>query len=131
MVRVIVVFKTIVADLFRGIHPRAVTPLTLGDRLLSEETRTAILGLVVAWLFIFALATTLVASQEDLTPLTSASAVAATLNVIGPGLGQVGASESYEVVNPFGRVVLSACMLLGRLEILTALALLSPAFWKR
>ena len=131
VVRVIVVFKTIVADLFRGIHPRAVTPLTLGDRLLSEETRTAILGLVVAWLFIFALATTLVASQEDLTPLTSASAVAATLNVVGPGLGQVGASESYEVVNPFGRVVLSVCMLLGRLEILTALALLSPAFWKR
>jgi trk system potassium uptake protein TrkH len=131
VVRVIVVFKTIVADLFRGIHPRAVTPLTLGDRLLSERTRTAILGLVVAWLFIFAVATTLVASQEDLTPLTSASAVAATLNVIGPGLGQVGASESYEVVNPFGRVVLSACMLLGRLEILTALALLSPAFWKR
>jgi trk system potassium uptake protein TrkH len=131
VVRVIVVFKTIVADLFRGIHPRAVTPLMLGDRLLSEGTRTAILGLVVAWLFIFAVATTLVASQENLTPLTSASAVAATLNVIGPGLGQVGASESYEVVNPFGRVVLSACMLLGRLEILTALALLSPAFWKR
>src|SRR5918993_64741 len=131
VVRVIVVFKTVVADLFRGIHPRAVTPLTLGDRLLSEGTRTAILGLVVAWLFIFAVASTLVASQENLTPLTSAFAVAATLNVIGPGLGQVGASESYEVVNPFGRVVLSACMLLGRLEILTALALLSPAFWKR
>jgi trk system potassium uptake protein TrkH len=131
VVRVIVVFKTVVADLFRGIHPRAVTPLTLGDRLLSEGTRTAILGLVVAWLFIFAVASTLVASQENLTPLTSASAVAATLNVIGPGLGQVGASESYEAVNPFGRVVLSACMLLGRLEILTALALLSPAFWKR
>ena len=131
VVRVIVVFKTVTGDLFRGIHPRAVTPLTLGGRLLSEGTRTAILGLVLAWLFIFALATTLVASQQDLTPLTSATAVAATLNVIGPGLGQVGASESYEVVDPFGRVVLTACMLLGRLEILTALALLSPAFWKR
>jgi len=53
------------------------------------------------------------------------------LAVVGPGLGQVGAYESYEVVNPFGRVVLTACMLLGRLEILTALALLSPAFWRR
>jgi trk system potassium uptake protein TrkH len=85
----------------------------------------------LAWFAIFAVATTLVASQKELTPLTSAAAVAATLNVIGPGLGQVGASESYEVVNPFGRVVLTVCMLLGRLEILTALALLSPAFWKR
>jgi trk system potassium uptake protein TrkH len=131
VVRVIVVIKTVLADLFRGIHPRAVTPLRLGDRVLSEDTRTAILGLGLAWVAIFAVATTLVASQEDLTPLSSATAVAATLNVVGPGLGQVGASESYEVVNHLGRVVLTACMLLGRLEILTALALLSPAFWRR
>ena len=85
----------------------------------------------MAWLAIFAVATTLVASQENLTPLTSATAVAATLNVIGPGLGQVGTSESYKVINSLGRVVLTACMLLGRLEVLTALALLSPAFWRR
>jgi Trk-type K+ transport system membrane component len=57
--------------------------------------------------------------------------VAATLNVVEPGLGQVGASVSYEIVNPFGRVVLTACMLAGRLEFFTALVLLSPAFWKR
>ena len=57
--------------------------------------------------------------------------MAATLNVIGPGLGQVGASVNYEAVNSFGRVVLTGCMLLGRLEIFTALTLLSPAFWKR
>ena len=53
------------------------------------------------------------------------------LNVIGPGLCQVGATESFGVVDPFGRVALTVCMLLGRLEIFTVLALLSPAFWKR
>ena len=51
--------------------------------------------------------------------------------MVGAGLDQVGASESYEVVNTFGHVVLTGYMLLGRLEILTALVLLSPAFWKR
>jgi trk system potassium uptake protein TrkH len=76
-------------------------------------------------------ATFLVALQENLSLTSSATAVAATLNVVGPGLGQVGATESYEVVNPFGRVVLTVCMLLGRLEIFTALALRSPEFWKR
>ena len=45
--------------------------------------------------------------------------------MIGPGLGQAGASESYEAVNTFGRAVLTACMLLGRLEIFTVLALFS------
>lgn len=92
------------------------------------------LGIVVlfaAWIAIFALAAFLVALQENLTLTSSVTAVAATLNVIGPGLGQVGASESYEIVNPFGRVVLTVCMLLGRLELFTVLALLSPAFWRR
>jgi trk system potassium uptake protein len=74
-------------------------------------------------------ATFLVALQETLIPVSSATA---TLNVVlRPGLGQVGASESYGAVDPFGRSVLVACMLLGRLEIFTALALLSPSFWRR
>ena len=57
--------------------------------------------------------------------------MAATLNVIGLGLGQVGASENFEAFNAFGRVVLTGCMLLGKLESFTALMLLSPGFWKR
>jgi trk system potassium uptake protein TrkH len=99
--------------------------------MVPEGVRLAVLGLFATWMGIFGLACFLVALQEELTLTTSVTAVAATLNVIGPGLGQVGASESYEIVDPFGRVVLTVCMLLGRLELFTALALLSPAFWKR
>jgi trk system potassium uptake protein len=130
VIRVLVIFKTILADLLRSIHPRAVTPLKLGPRLVPEQTRIAILGLFAAWMLVFGVGTFLLAIQPDLTLVSSATAVAATLNVVGPGLDQVGASESYEAVNPFGRTVLTLCMLLGRLEIFTALALLSPAFWK-
>jgi len=72
-----------------------------------------------------------VALQDNLTLTSSATAVATTLNDVGPGLDRVGASEIFEVVHPFGRMVLTVCMLLGRLEILTVLALLSPAFWRR
>ncbi len=77
------------------------------------------------------MATFVVALQEELSPLSSATAVAATLTDVGPGLGQVGAVESYEIVDTLGCFVLTACMLLGRLEIFTVVALLSPAFWKR
>ena len=58
---------------------------------------------------------------------------AASLEVhdVGPGLAQVGATESFEIVNPLGRFVLTVCMLLGRLEIFTVVALLSPSFWRR
>jgi trk system potassium uptake protein TrkH len=131
VIRVIVIFRTILQDIFRMVHPRAVTPLVVGGRMVPEGVRLAVLGLFATWIAIFGLACFLVALQEELTLTSSVTAVAANLNVVGPGLGQVGASESYEIVDPFGRVVLTVCMLLGRLEIFTALALLSPAFWKR
>jgi trk system potassium uptake protein TrkH len=126
-----VIFHTILQDIFRMVHPRAVTPLVIGGRVVPEGIRLAVLGLFAAWIALFGAASLVVAFQENLTLTTSVTAVAATLNVIGPGLGQVGASESYEIVDSFGRVVLTVCMLLGRLELFTALALLSPAFWKR
>jgi trk system potassium uptake protein len=131
VVRVLIVFHTVFQDIFRMVHPRAVTPLKIGGRVVPEGVRLAVLGLFAAWIAIFGLATFLVALQQNLTLTSSATAVAATLNVVGPGLGQVGATESYEIVNPFGRVVLTVCMLLGRLEVFTVLALLSPAFWRR
>jgi len=131
VIRIMVVFRTNFQEIFRMIHPKAVTPLRIGDRIVPEGVRVAVLGLFAAWIAVFAQATFLVALQEDLTLISAATAVAATLNVIGPGLGQVGASENFGAVNAFGRVVLTGCMLLGRLEIFTALVLLSPAFWKR
>src|SRR5829696_6181332 len=131
VIRMIIIFRTVFEDIFRMVHPRAVTPLRIGDRVLPEGVRVAVLGLFAAWIAIFVLATFLVAIQPELDPFSSATAVAATLNVIGPGLGQVGASESFEAVNAFGRFVLTICMLLGRLELFTALALLSPAFWRK
>lgn len=131
VIRVLIVFRSIMGDLLRAAHPQAVTPLRIKDRVIPERVRVAVLSLFAAWLLVFTMATFLVAIQQNLDLISSASAVAATLNVIGPGLGQVGASESYAVVNPFGRVVLTACMILGRLEILTVLAILSPAFWRK
>ena len=125
------VFRAISQDIFSMVHPRAVTPLHMGERMVPEGVRIAVLGLFAAWLVTFDVATFLISIQEELTLTSSVTAVAATLNVVGPGLGQVGATESYEIINPFGRVVLTVCMLLGRLETFTALALLSPTFWKR
>ena len=131
VIRILIDFRTIFQDIFRMVHPRAVTPLKMVDRILPEGVRVAVLGLFAAWIMVFVLATFLLAIQKELSPFSSATAVAATLNVVGPGLGQVGASESYEAVNAFGRFVLTLCMLFGRLEIFTALALLSPAFWRK
>lgn len=130
VIRIIIVFRSILGDLLRSVHPQAITPLRLGDRIIPERVRIAALSLFAAWIAVFAIATFLVSIQPGLTLVSSASAVAATLNVIGPGLAQVGAIENFAAVNDFGRVILTLCMLLGRLEIVTVLAILSPSFWK-
>src|SRR5215218_2844651 len=99
VIRIIVVFRTILQDIFRMVHPRAVTPLVVGGRMVPEGIRLAVLGLFAAWIAIFGAASVLVALQDNLTLTSSATAVAATLNVIGPGLGQVGATESFKIVH--------------------------------
>jgi trk system potassium uptake protein TrkH len=60
-----------------------------------------------------------------------ASAVAATLNGVGPGLGIVGEAENYGHFHAASKFVLTWIMLLGRLEIFVLLALLVPRFWRR
>ena len=131
VIRILIIFQTVLQAVFRMVHPRAVTLAKLGGRVVPEGVRVAALGLFAAWIGVFGLATLLVALQDDLTLTSSATSVATTLNDVGPGLDQVGATESFEIVDPFGTSVLTLCMLLGRLEIFTVLALLSPAFWKR
>ncbi|MBX6762052.1 MAG: TrkH family potassium uptake protein [Rubrobacteraceae bacterium] len=131
VIRIMIVVRTNLQEIFHMVHPRAVTPLTIGGRTIPERVRVATLGLFAAWISVFALATVLLAFQPNLSMVSAAPAVAATLNVVGPGLGQVGAAENFTAVDPFGRGVLTVCMLFGRLELFTALALISPAFWRK
>ena len=66
---------------------------------------------------------------SGLDQITSFSAVTATLNNLGPGLGDV--ASNYAGINDFSKWVLSFGMILGRLEIFTLLVLLTPAFWRK
>jgi Trk-type K+ transport system membrane component len=64
--------------------------------------------------------------------LVSAGAAAiATLGNIGPGLGSVGPTDNYAHVSGFGKMILTGCMLLGRLELFTVMVLFFPSFWRR
>ncbi len=61
--------------------------------------------------------------------ITAFSAVAATLNNLGPGLGTI--SSNFQHIPDWEKLILVLCMLLGRLEITTLLILFIPAFWRR
>ena len=74
---------------------------------------------------------TFVMSLFGMNILTAFTSVIACLWNIGPGLAQVGAIENYSAVPALGKLFLSLCMIMGRLELFTVIILFSPDFWRK
>lgn len=129
-VRILLLLKQAYRELYRLVHPRAVTPIRLGNEVIPEEVMRNITGFFLLYLFIFVFCTFIMAAL-GLDMLSAASSVAATLGNVGPGLGMVGPTKNYAFIHPSGKIVLIFCMLLGRLEIYTVLLLLIPEFWRK
>jgi trk system potassium uptake protein TrkH len=130
VIRVMLLAKSIGHEVRGQFQPQAVRVLRLPGRGFSVDTRRNLLGFVSIYL-IGAAVSTLVMTALGVDLLTSFSSVAATLNVVGPGLGDAGALENYSALPDGGLWLLSLLMLMGRLEIFTVLVLLVPAFWRR
>ena len=130
MVRMILLVKQARRELVRIIHPRVINPVTLGGAVIPMSVMTAVLG----FMLIYGGATmclSMLLMLSGLDTVTAFSAVIATVNNIGPGLGEVGPSGNYGGLNPFQLGVLSFAMLLGRLELLSVLVLFSAHFWRK
>ncbi|WP_141737165.1 TrkH family potassium uptake protein [Marinobacter sp. X15-166B] len=117
-------------QLMRLLHPRAVLSRKYNGRVVSDE----IIASMVAYTFIFFLSlmviTVILAGLELEFPVALTGALAALTNV-GPGLGNViGPSGNFATLPDAAKLVLSAGMLMGRLEILSVVVVLSPAFWR-
>ena len=129
VIRVMLLAKAAGQEVQRQLQPKAVQVLRTRGRVFSEEIRRGVFAFFAIYMTVFA-AGTLVMSAFGLDPVTAASSVITTLNCVGPGLGGVGAAENFAAVPEGGRWVLSALMLIGRLEIFTVLVLFTPAFWR-
>lgn len=127
VIRVLLLGRIAGQEIERQLQPTEVQVLRLGGRPFPEVLRAAVLSfaLIYALVFVagcFALATTGV----DLA--TAVSGTSATLNIIGPGLGDVGAVDNFAAIPAGGRVVAIVLMLIGRLEVFTVVALLAAVF---
>ncbi|MEZ5644799.1 MAG: potassium transporter TrkG [Burkholderiaceae bacterium] len=130
MVRMILLIKQARRELVRIIHPRVVNPVTLGGQVVPMQVMTAVFG----YMLIYGAATmglTMLLLFTGLDIVTAFSAVVATVNNIGPGLGQVGPASNFGVLGDMQLNILSFAMVLGRLELLTFLVLFTTAFWRK
>ena len=126
--RMLVLSKQAMRELFRLIHPNAVFHIKIRHRIVSDRVADAIWAFFGAYLAAFyGIVLLLLATGLDYD--TAWSATAASLNNLGPGLGDV--SAHYGDINSYAKWILAGGMLLGRLEIFTLLVLFTPMFWRR
>jgi trk system potassium uptake protein TrkH len=109
------------------LYPRAVFVLKMGKKPVSDEVVQGIIAFFLAYILIFVICSiAMCAMGFDL--VSAASSVATTMGNVGPGFGPVFAN--YTSVPIVGKLILTFCMWIGRLELFTVLLVLTPAFWK-
>lgn len=128
-VRILLLFKYALLQLRRLVHPHQIQTIKFGPTRVPQEVLIAVLGFFVLYLVFFFFAS-LIVTSTGVDIVTGTSSVITTLGNVGPGFSLVGPTQNFSVLPPLAKVVLTLCMLAGRLELYTIVVLLTPAFWR-
>ncbi len=132
VIRLAAGFRTVVNHLEQAFRPHVVRPIRINRRTLSQKA-TGDIAVFLVLAGMVAVASVLVVSvfEPDLDPVSTVSAVVASLFNIGPGLGAVGPTENFGFLADHTKVYLALLMIMGRLEFFAVLVLFAPSLWKR
>ncbi len=128
VIRVMLLLKQGYRELRRLMHPNSKIKVKVGNTAINERTLETIWGFFAIYVFVF-LTVMLLLMLSGLDFITSFSAVAATINNLGPGQGDV--LLNYANISDINKWILSFSMIVGRLEIFTLLVIFTPDFWKK
>lgn len=128
--RVLIMVKEIKEEMRSLLHPRSIRKMRIDGHTVQEKTMRSVMAFLVAYFVLFWVSFMII-SIDGFSVETNFSAVAATLNNIGPGLDAVGPTQNYFAYSILSKAVLIFDMLAGRLELLPIFVLLYPGTWKR
>lgn len=127
--RFVIMFKTVVKELRSYIHPKSIQKIKMDDKPVPHEVVRSVNVYGITFITIFA-ASIFLLSLDGKDLITNFTAVATTLNNVGPGLNLVGPTRNFDLFSPFAKFVLMFDMLAGRLELFPLLILFHPTIWK-
>ena len=130
ILRFILLVKFTFNELARLIHPHAVLPVRYDGVAIPREVVSNVLGFFGLFLLLYA-GGIVILTALGMDFISALTAAVATLGNIGPGLGSVGPTDNYGHLSAATKWVLSAMMLMGRLELYTVVVLLSPGYWRK
>jgi len=128
--RILMIFKSIGREIKQILHPRSVNIIKLDGKSVDSKTITSVLRFVVAY-FLISFIAIIIISFENYDLTTTLSSVFTCMSNVGPGFNLVGPVENFSFFTGFSKIILSVCMLIGRLEIFPILVLLAPSTWKK
>lgn len=128
--RFIILVKSSILQFRKAINPKRVLSVKVDNKHVGNEVLEEVKSYFVIYIFLIIIFTILISLTVP-NFITAFSAVMATFNNIGPGLGIVGPTENYASLTYFNKIVLSLAMLAGRLEIFPILVLFSSTTWKK
>ncbi|MGF9695291.1 TrkH family potassium uptake protein [Rhizobium sp. 0TCS1.26] len=129
--RFVIMFNVVMAGLKRLVYPNAIYPVRYGNATVDVEVQRGVFLFVILFIFLW-VAGTLGMTLIGYDILTATSAVVTALSNTGPGIGHIiGPVGNFSTITDPALYLLSLMMLLGRLEVLTVLVLLTPVFWRR
>ncbi len=128
LARVMMLIKNAKRELQRMLHPRSVAVVKFEGKRVDEVTINSVMSYLSIYILFFCIIVFIIGFEKfDIE--TNITAVASCFNNIGPAFGQ--ASASYAAYSPFGKIILSIAMLIGRLEIYPIILTLSPSTWHK
>ena len=127
VIRAAILLRQGTGEITKLIHPNAVVAIKLGSKPINSRVAESVWGFFSIYVIVFIILLMFLLSQNN-DFITSFSAVGATLNNLGPGLG--GVADNYKDLNDLSKLGLCMAMLLGRLEIFTLLVVFTPSFWR-
>jgi trk system potassium uptake protein TrkH len=135
VLRHVLLGKVLRRELRQTLHAELVSPIRLNGRVVDEQTLRAVTSFILLYLGLFVLGAGVIVVDSalqgpELTPLDAISAAAATLGNVGPATGPIGPMLSYEPFSDVSTVVLSLLMLLGRIEVIPVIVLLTRRYWR-
>ena len=129
IVRHVVLLKNSYIELKKQLHQQGIFILRFNNTKVPQSVVTNILAFMMLYVVIFSIGSVIM-TLMGVDFITAIGSVAATLGNIGPGIGDVGPASNFSSIPDAGKYFLSLLMLIGRLELLTFLLILTPAFWK-
>ncbi|MCF6200597.1 MAG: TrkH family potassium uptake protein [Hydrogenimonas sp.] len=130
VIRYVIIFKTLFSEFKRILHPSAILYVFVDGNRLKERVLSLTFGFFVLYIMTVA-ALTVYIYAKGLDVMTALSGALAMVGNIGPGFSKVGPAENFAFFSDFDKIVLSAGMIVGRLECYTVFILFTSAFWKR